>query len=84
MAGKTLTLNICSTFFLLLKEHFTVFSVQLKQKRSKIFIIYRFFLYLFCLDSDPKQIIPNPDLGKVLDPTRSGFSAQILFKIFLQ
>ena len=37
----------------------TVFSVRLNQKRSKV--IYNFF---FCLESDLKQIITNPDSGK--------------------
>ena len=43
------------------KKHSTVFSLQLRQKRSKILIrclcIYLgFFIFNFCLDPDPKQI----------------------------
>ena len=42
-----------------LKEHFTVFSAQFKQRRRNILIIY--MIFNFCLDPDPKQIIPDPD-----------------------
>ena len=50
----------------LLKEHSTIFSVQLKQKRSRILNCNFFHI---CLDPDPKQIMPDP--GK---STGSGFT----------
>ena len=37
-----------------LKEHSTVFSVQLKAKKEEILINYLFF-------PNPKQFIPDPD-----------------------
>ena len=49
----------------LLEEHSTVFSVQLTQKRSKSLFCICFLN--FCLDPDPKQIMSNPDPGKVTD-----------------
>ena len=55
----------------LLKEHSTVFSVLLKQKKSSFFY-YSSVFSNFCLDPDPKQIIPT--LEKVPDPTGFGYT----------
>ena len=40
-------------------EHSTGFSLQFKQQKSKILIIYLFCVFIFVLDLDPKQIIPD-------------------------
>ena len=55
----------------LLKEHSTVISVQLKQKRSKSLSFYLFFH--FWLDPDPEQIIPDPGPGKSSGSNRIWF-----------
>ena len=62
-----------------LKEHSTVFSVEWKQKRIQFWLFPCIFFSHFFLDSDPKQIILDPDPGKSSGSNRIRNSQHWLF-----